>query len=253
MAAMADERRDDDPDATQAHEPVSGEPARSGDEQSSGDEEPSGGEETAFLGGGDETSILPQSPAPDSTERLPRWAARAGVPPAGTRPQYRTDTPTEQWQADQQPERSWWLPAVLALVALALLGVLGAGIFLILGSLDNEPNPVTTTTASASPTPSPTAPSPTAPSPTPSPTAPAQVAVPSVVGMTRLAAEQALVTAGLTSVTQTRVVEGATPGRVVEVSPAVGTLVPVGSQVTLIVAAVPPTTEPPPTPSPSSS
>src|SRR5215510_12050269 len=98
MAAMADDRRDDNPDATEAYEPVSGESA------------PDSGEETAFLGHGDETSVLPPSAAPEGpapegpgsgdTERLapePRWAARAGVPPAGTRPRRGPmDTPTEQ-------------------------------------------------------------------------------------------------------------------------------------------------------------
>jgi hypothetical protein len=234
MSAMADDRRDDDQDATEPHEPVPG--------------AESGGEETAFLGGGDETSVLPPSSGgPGAPPPEPKWAARAGVPPTGPS---RYETPTEQWQEEEQPGRSWWLPAVLGIVALALLGVLGAGIVLILNSFDNEPAPVPTNTPTGTP-PTPTAatPSPTpTPSATPSPTPPPQVAIPNVINMTRLAAEQALVAVGLTAVTETRVVEGATPGRVVEAQPAVGTLVPIGSKVTLIVAAVPRTSAPPTTP-----
>jgi beta-lactam-binding protein with PASTA domain len=72
-----------------------------------------------------------------------------------------------------------------------------------------------------------------------------------VVGLTRLQAEQRLVDAGLTAVIETRVQEGATPGRVIQVVPAEGTLVAPGSQVTLVVAVQPPPTSAPPTGEPT--
>jgi len=241
-------------------QPVSGAEPVSADEPpaSAGGDEPvragaDGSAETAVLGtaAGGTPAAAPGGRGAVAGARE-RWAARAEVRPAVVD----ETVPPDQWQ-ELPPERPWWLPAVLALVALLLLAILGFGIWLIMQAFDAEPTPEPTAPPTRPPTSAPVATSApatsAAPSPTPpSPTPPAQVAVPPVVGLPLAEAQRLLDAAGLTYRVSTRVDRGATPGTVIGVRPEVGAMVAPGSQVALVVAEEPPAATPAsPTSSPS--
>jgi hypothetical protein len=231
----------DELDQTRRHDPLrdtteAGVPAASGEPVGT----PTGGSPESAPEQG-HTSVSPEA---DQTTVLPptgpnRWTARAGIPPAHPTP-IREAQPAEVWQ--DQPDRRWWAPAAIALIALLLIGILVFGVWLIQRSRESGPASVPVTSAS------PTTTSPTrAPPPTtapPSPTGPAQVAVPPVVGLQVADAEALLDTVGLTHRQEPRVAN-ARPGTVVGTSPRVGTAVPVGTTVTLFVAISPPTTAAP--------
>jgi PASTA domain len=186
---------------------------------------------------GDETA--PMEPVPG--QAAARWAGRAGVPsPSAQRA--RTE---QEWQAaDEEPAGAWWMPILVGIAALALVGLILLGIWLALHAQKNPPvSPTPTATASARPSPSP---SPT-PSPSPSPSA-ATVLLPPLRGLTVSDAEQALTSMGLRYTTQTRVDGTLPPGTVSGTQPDANTQVPVGSRVILFVAAAPPTSAPPQSP-----
>ncbi len=187
---------------------------------------------------GEDTAVLP--PAGGARRDQDRWTARAGVPPA--EPQ----VAPEAWpEPEPSGQRRWWAPAVIALLALVLLAVLGLGIWLIARSQQgNPPVPVPPTSPAPSRTPS----APPSATPTSSPST-AQVAIPTaIIGLPVSDAQRLLGQLGLLSQAQPRTAPGATPGTVLDASPAPGTMVPVGSTVTLIVAVAPSPSPVPPSP-----
>src|SRR5258706_486287 len=84
---------------------------------------------------GDETRIFPPLD-PDATAVSPgqgepndptqRWAARAGVPPAGARrPVQQEWVPVEETRGG-----AWWMPVLISIIVLILLALLGLGLWL---------------------------------------------------------------------------------------------------------------------------
>jgi len=189
------------------------------------------------------------------------WAGRAGIPhpggpggpggPPGDGP-----PPPDDWQPrDPDGGRRWWMPILVGVIALVLLGVLAFGLWLILrgdGSADPTPAPTPTTAAPTTARPTTAAPTTTAPSPTA--TTPTAVPVPDVEGLTVLEAGEALSDAGLSA--RLSYVDSDQPaGTVIATDPEIGTQVKTGATITLIVSTgrtTPPTTEPPTSPPPTS-
>lgn len=198
---------------------------------------------------------LPGAGGVDGTRPLPpvdtpRWSARAGVRP---RP-----AGADEWSGDAVVEdpyggRSWFTPVIVAVVVLILLAVLGAGLYLIYRNSGRGGQPAPTPTAAPTTTAaSSAAPSESPPTPTPSPSPPVvQVPVPAVVGHTEQEAKQLLDAVGLTYRLDTVVDGSVRPGTVLSVTPPAGTMVAKCSQVTLVVAAAPPSPPASPSPSPS--
>jgi hypothetical protein len=142
------------------------------------------------------------------------------------------------------------MPLLIGLVILALLALIGYGVWLALRPKDATPAPAPSpsaaaTSRSATPTASPPAPTTTRPRPT----RPVMVAVPPVTGLPLDAARAALRQLGLRSTVQ-EVEDPAAPGTVIRTDPVAGTEVQQGSVVTLAVAKAPPPTS---APSPSAS
>lgn len=199
----------------------------------------------------DETSVLP--PARDWSAEDAAWAGRAQVrPPRPGQADYGTDS---DWDAAPpvEPRGKWWLPILVGVVALVLLGLLGWGIYLITQDSDDgdeTPAPVAPASAPAATTkPTPTTKAPTTTPPTTEPTEstnPAEVTVPALIGLSRADAQEALQRRGL----RFRVISrpnDATPGTVIDSDPAEGQQVPADTQVTLVIAAqrsTTPTTQP---------
>jgi hypothetical protein len=211
---------------------------------------------------GDETEVRPASGPPrgGDTEVFPavsRWSGRAGVPPPDAFV-VREAAPVEEEPA---ADRRWWLPVVLALVALALLALLGSGLWLVLRQDDNSTpvTPVVTPALTASATPAEPSPStPGTPSvattAAPTPTEPTQVVVPRLVGIDSDTAQSILDRLGLAHRLTSRPDPVAQPGTVLETDPTEGSVVPEGTRVTLVIAAAPPspTLPSPVLPSPTS-
>jgi hypothetical protein len=214
---------------------------------------------------GDVTAKLPRPPS-DSLSRtatfpatrdgavppVAPWSGRAGVPPPGP-PGVRGPTPAEWADEDGQPDRRWWLPIVVGLVALVLLGVLAFGIWLIAqanpggtGPTPVSPSPAPSPTATAAPTSA----APTTPPATPTESAGAIVVVPGVIGLSQEEAQALLDQAGLTFQVQFRE-STRTPGTVIGSDPRPSTPIAVGAQVTLMIAEPPATTPPPTTEAPA--
>jgi PASTA domain len=207
----------------------------------------SGADETREMppvAAGDETEPTPGAGDTEVLPSVPRWSGRAGVPPPDALV-VREAVPGEE---DAGDDRRWWLPVVLALVALALLALLGAGLWLVLrGNDDSAPVSPVTPALTASATlaePSPSTPSP-APTTPPSPTERAQVVVPRLVGIDSDTAQSILDRLGLTTRLTSRPDPVAQPGTVLEVDPAEGSVVPAGTRVTLVIASAPPSPTPP--------
>ncbi|GAA4677727.1 PASTA domain-containing protein [Phytohabitans rumicis] len=210
------------------------------------------GDETRPLPAADETQSVPvadetqQIPAGDETTKIPAtpeqpWSGRAGVPPPAATP-LRGPTPYDWEPADEGAGRRWWLPIVLGIVALLLLGVLAVGIWLIVRAEETEPS-----TPTPSPTLAPTSAPATSAAPTTGPpptTAAATVPVPPLVGLTQNQARAALEELGLGYRLVFR--QSTQPaGTVIETDPAAGVAVPEGTEVTIVIATVPPTSAPP--------
>ncbi|WP_329105675.1 PASTA domain-containing protein [Micromonospora sp. NBC_01699] len=252
----------------------------------------SGGDETMPLPGrssgseSDQTMPIPRpptGPAGDVTAKLPRrtsdglnrtatfpavgdggqppggaWSGRAGVPPPAP-PVVRGPAPAE-WSGDDGHPRRWWLPILVGLIALVLLGVLVFGVWLIVQGNpgDNGPAPVRPS-PSPTATAAPTSAAPTTPAATPTESAAAIVSVPPVIGLSQEDAQALLDQAGLPFQVQFR--ESDRPaGTVIASDPRPSTPIAVGSQVTLTIAEPPaptatptpaPTTGPPVTPDPT--
>jgi hypothetical protein len=264
---MADDRSDPD------REPAPGETARMPPVEP---DQPGDDDATTVLGqprdGLDATrAVEPERPDDDATTVLgqprdgldatrvdagadpaSRWSARAGVPPAGgaARPPGRPAWEEESQEEDPFGGRSWFRPALVAMVALVLATALGIGVWLIYQATSKK---VTGPTETASPTlsaPAPTSAAPTsaAPSATPTgPPTPATVQVPAnLKGQSLQVATATLTGLGLQVDIQRRPAPGVAPGTVIDTFPAGTSVVPVGSTVTLFVASEIPS---PPAPS----
>jgi hypothetical protein len=208
------------------------------------------GDETREMLRGEETSVRPASGPPQGGDtavqpRAASWSGRAGVPPP------EAFAVREAVPVDEEPDRRpWLLPMVLAILALLLLAILGIGLWLILRA-DDSPGPATPVTPAVTTSATPAAPSPTTPG-TPSlvttapasPTAAAQVVVPRLIGVDTEAAQSTLEQLGLAYRLIPRADPVARPGTVLETDPAEGSVVPVGTQVVLVVAAAPPSPAP---------
>ncbi|MBO4204557.1 PASTA domain-containing protein [Micromonospora echinofusca] len=212
----------------------------------------------------DRTQRIPPGGQPDdgaSSHPAP-WSGRAEVRP----PQPADDGGPGDWYVDQdQSDRRWWLPIVVGIVAMLLLGVLGFGVWLIVRSTQRDPGPSPLPTVAPSVTgpPSPTAPAapsdepsetagqPTAPQTTAaSPTTAAPAQVPPLVGLTREQAVAVLERLDLDYRIRTRESDRP-PGTVVATEPGPGEPLPEDEEITLIVAVprVGPTLEPSTSPS----
>ncbi|HEY3008785.1 MAG TPA: PASTA domain-containing protein [Micromonosporaceae bacterium] len=208
------------------------------------------GDETTAFSRGDETAVVPPG---DQTAVLrpaqASWSGRAGVPPGGVR----EGTPADWEGRDLGEDGHWWLPIVIGVVALLLLGVLGLGIWLAARNSNDRPaTPATpATSAPVAPTSAATSsvPTTTPARPTPSKTTAAvSVVVPQLAGLDEATARAILDDLQLQARTQTRQSDTVRAGRVIETEPAAGDSVPPGTQIILIVATAPPTTAPPTTP-----
>lgn len=200
-------------------------------------------DDTAPLPTANETAALPVTPG--------AWSGRAEVPrpePAAVR----GAAPPEWDEAGERPSRRWWLPILVGILALLLLGVLAYGIWLIVRSNEDGTGPVTPLPSAAtatSATPRPTSAVPTAGRPTANATsAAATVPMPSLVGQPEATARAALDRLGLVYRLEFRTSDR-TPGTVIETEPRPGTTVPLGTQVTLVIAEAP--TAPAPTATPT--
>ena len=187
------------------------------------------------------------------------WSGRAEVP--SVRPGADRELASNEWYADEQPGRPWWLPILWGIVLLLLVGLLGVGLWLARQASDEDgtapqsPQPTTQappTSASASPTTR--SPSP----PTTSP-APAQLPVPPLVGLSEAAARAMLDQLDLDYEVRYRPSDRPA-GTVISTDPEAGELVEAGDEIMLVVAVASPspgsttgepTTEPTATASPT--
>ncbi len=195
----------------------------------------------------------------DQTRAMPAVTDDAGAAWSG-RAEVRTPPPVPPdgtvvggWApvAAEPPSRRWWLPILVGVAALLLVGLVGAGVYALTSGNDDDPAPAASAPAaptSAAPTTESPSPEPTTPSPSP---AEETVAVPEVVGRTSADARRALDEAGLTYRLRFRESDEE-PGTVLDSRPSVGEQVEPGSRVELIIAREEPTTAPTnATPSPS--
>ncbi|MFF5084748.1 PASTA domain-containing protein [Actinoplanes sp. NPDC000266] len=188
----------------------------------------------------------------------PAWSGRAEV----RAPQPGRGYPEVDWTAaDAEPRGRdrWWMPIVVGVIALVLLGVLAWAIYVIVQDDDSDdtPAPVATTSSAAAPTraatttatattetttPS-TAPTTTAPTTNTTDPTDTEVTVPALRGLALPAAQSALNETGLNYRIIYRVVN-APAGTVFDSDPAEGQEVPPDTVVTLLVAAEGTTTVP---------
>ena len=192
--------------------------------------------------GADATSVMP--PVGDPAGQDAVWSARAEVPP----PRREEYVVASEWDAvppPAEPRGRWWMPILLGILALLLLGALGWGIYLIAQNTDDDPAtpapapsapaPTVTTTEPATTPPTSTAP-PTTTATTTEPTGPTEVTVPALVGLSQQEAQQALDRRGLSYRLIFRAGD-AQAGTVIDSDPAEGQEVPPDTQVTLVIAA----------------
>jgi hypothetical protein len=196
----------------------------------------------------DRTTRIQPGPRNATPPGEPAWAGRAGIPVPGGPGEPPDDGPPGDWQ--QGPPdggRRWWMPILIGVIALVLLGVLAFGLWLILRGDGETPAPAPTRTTPTATTAAPTTPPPTS-SPSPTATTPAPVPVPIVEGLTVEEAAQRLSDAGLSA--RLNYVDSDRPaGTVVGSNPGPGARVEPGSTVTLNVSSGP--TTPPATSSPT--
>ncbi|WP_405091829.1 PASTA domain-containing protein [Micromonospora sp. NBC_01392] len=198
--------------------------------------------------GADATRPLPGgAPRPlDATSRQEPvgdapWSGRAGVPPprSAAYPE-----PGAEWYADEQAGRRWWMPILLGVLALILIGLIAAGVWLALRAADRDSGPGTpsatpsasapASASSASATPSSASPS-ASPSGTP-PTTAVEVPMPPLVGLPESAARTVLDRLGIDYRVQRRASDRPA-GTVIATNPEAGYAVGEGERVTLVVAA----------------
>lgn len=186
----------------------------------------------------DRTRPFDPRTGPDQTRRQTAggagaWSGRAGVPPP--RPAAGDAEPAAWSGYDSSGGRPWWLPILLGILALLLLGVLGVG-FWLLSESDDRDGPVTPSPSATSREPSRT-PTPTATTgrPTPSRTSAAPVPMPPLVGLPLDSAQELLDELGLKSRVEFAP-SGQPAGTVIDTDPGAGVLVEAGQPVTLVVA-----------------
>ncbi|MEU8259617.1 PASTA domain-containing protein [Micromonospora sp. NPDC048999] len=172
----------------------------------------------------------------------PAWSGRAGVPPP--RPAGYDETGTE-WYAEEQAGRRWWMPILLGILAMALVALIGLGVWLALRAAQRDPgsppapSPAPTTAPEATTAPTTTAPSTspptTAPGTPPTTMAAAQVPMPPLVGLPEAAARAALDLLDVPYRVERRPSDQPA-GTVIETDPAAGGLIAGGNEVTIVVA-----------------
>lgn len=212
----------------------------------------------------DATSMLPPaSPSGTRTERYDRntdiwaddgdpvWSGRAGVRPP--RPSARDDFTRTDWAAvpADEPRGKWWMPIVVGIVALVLLGLLIWGIYLIAQATgtDEDPTPAVTPSvvapATTQPTTEPPSTAPTTTEPISSPPPPpSDITIPALKGLSTDEARAALDRKGL-SYRLRFVTSDSPPGTVIDSDPTEGQQVPADTVITLIIAAKPTTSAAP--------
>jgi hypothetical protein len=181
---------------------------------------------------------------PDATQVSDAWTGRAEV--RGPIP---PEEPDEY--ADQEPEepgRRWWLPILLGVLGL-LVVIAGITAAMMLSGNDDEPTPtpsvsgsIATSPSAASPS---AAPSSAAPSSAP-PSAETTVLVPETFGNSQGVATNKLEALGLKVNVVFQEDPIADPGTVLATTPPAGSVVPAGSEITIIVAKALPSSSPSP-------
>jgi hypothetical protein len=220
-----------------------------------------GGDRTARLPGADQTVPLPASartpvtPTGGQPARTPGtpglWLGRAEVPAPGG-PAVRDGAPVEWYVSGDDPDRRWWMPILVGIVALLLLALLALGVWLIARSSDEPeipPSPsVPVSTSLSYVTAEPTTAVPTTGAPRPSATTVTPIVMPSLVGLPQEEARAALDQLGLPY--RLRFQSSDQPaGTVIETDPPAGATLTEGEKVTLVIAGS--TASPSPTPEPT--
>ncbi|TDC82946.1 PASTA domain-containing protein [Micromonospora sp. KC606] len=185
----------------------------------------------------DRTRQLPPAAATPPEPNPAVWSGRAGVPPP--RP---PDYSEPMWYGEEQREPRWWMPILLGILALLLLGVLGGGVWLAVRTpeRDEAPTPPPAPTSAPVTTAAPTSAAPTTePASTPPATEVVPVPMPPLVGLPGATAERILDRLDLSYRVETRESSEQVPGTVVETDPEAGAPVGPGEEVTLVVAAAP--------------
>ncbi|MET9300348.1 PASTA domain-containing protein [Micromonospora aurantiaca] len=218
------------------------------------------GDATRQLPGGPAGQVGPEGPGGprrplDATapqEPVGAWSGRAGVPPP--RPAGYPE-PGGEYYGDEQAGRRWWMPILLGILALLLLGLIGVGVWLALRAADRNsdpgpPVPSISAQTSAAPTsaaPTSAAPSISSPSTPPATTAPVEVPMPPLVGLPEAAARAALDRLDLDYRVQRRASDRPA-GTVISTDPEAGYPVGEDERVTIVVAVPAPPTSGPSTP-----
>ncbi|MCI4063490.1 PASTA domain-containing protein [Micromonospora sp. R77] len=201
---------------------------------------------------GDAERPAPANPTAPLPPTPPAWSGRAGVPPPRP-PDQSTD-----WYTEEQADRRWWMPILLGILALALLALIGLGVWLVLRAADEgpapspTPSPRPTTAPATSAAPTSAAPSTAPPTTPPATTAAAEVPMPPLVGLPEAAARQILDRLDVDYRVRTRTSEQPA-GTVLETDPGAGEPIREGDRVTVVVAgaAAPTSSAGTPTPGPS--
>ncbi|MCU7729772.1 PASTA domain-containing protein [Actinoplanes sp. KI2] len=199
----------------------------------------------------DDTVVDGAPPVPaSSNDDWSVWSGRAEVRSPRPGPSmYDTDWSDGPHPPTPGQRDRWWMPIVVGIVVLLLLGVLAWAIYVIVQNSSEQPSPVTTTppttvatTAASSPAPStaPSSPPSTEPSTIPTTTATTQeptaaVTVPALRGLPLAEARVALSRTGLPYRVLYRN-STAAPGTVIDSDPAEGQEVPPDTRVTIVVA-----------------
>ncbi|MFI5834452.1 PASTA domain-containing protein [Micromonospora sp. NPDC051300] len=177
------------------------------------------------------------------------WSGRAGVPPP--RPAGYPE-PGAEWYGDEQSGRRWWMPILLGIVALVLIGLIAAGVWLALRAADRDsgsgtsPSAAPATSAQTSATPTSESPSSSPSSAPPTTSAAVEVPMPPLVGLPEAAARAALDRLDIDYRVQRRPSDRPA-GTVIATDPEAGYSVGEGERVTLVVAAPPASTTAAPT------
>ncbi|MGC4894347.1 PASTA domain-containing protein [Micromonospora sp. DT31] len=167
------------------------------------------------------------------------WSGRAGVPPP--RPAGYVE-PGGEWYGNEPSGRRWWMPILLGILALVLLGLIGAGVWWALRASERNSDPeapgpsgVPSTSAQTSAAPTSAAPSSAPPSTPPATTAGVRVPMPPLVGLPESVARAALDRLDVDYRVQRRPSDRPA-GTVIATDPDAGYPVGEGARVTVVVA-----------------